>query len=434
MLEPIQRAFLTEVLDVQFAPPEVVQPQPLVQPAVTIPVEEVAPEVVLSETTTKACTAIATSGEKANYEGAEELNAKLLDAVKKCPALAEHFGAILGAPKSATVVFSTTAKDAFYSKTGDRDKGIPDNVIILPSTGKTPLDLLDGLIFETCNAEIQQSYDDLNKDLFARIRTPTEEKPPLTLLDYGKQKAEIESKAVLKDAQLLFAASDGGVEIAYQGQRNLLAMLKVCKERGGGTLADFDATLEDPVALAKALEDNKEELGKFLKDANDDEDIRKDILSAMASSPHNRNSGEGDKNSLNSDDLYAYELLETMTAPQIVTMIIFEINKISKLPTNVEKALRPLIQRRIGLYDVVKGDAVDRSARNAVVMEIIADLKAEIPALADADFTSFGFSEDMAKMARLRKENCKGANSGAFDEGAQKELQIKLEITAALQA
>ena len=230
------------------------------------------------------------------------------------------------------------------------------------------------------------------------------------------------------------AADSAAVEIAYQGQRNLLAMLKVCKERGGGTLADFDATLEDPVALAKALEDNKEELGKFLKDANDDEDIRKDILSAMASSPHNRNSGEGDKNSLNSDDLYAYELLETMTAPQIVTMIIFEINKISKLPTNVEKALRPLIQRRIGLYDVVKGDAVDRSARNAVVMEIIADLKAEIPALADADFTSFGFSEDMAKMARLRKENCKGANSGAFDEGAQKELQIKLEITAALQA
>lgn len=417
MLEPVQRAFLTDLIGVEFAPLEGGDP--------------VRPE--LTEETTKACTAIATSGKKANYGDAEVLDAKLLDAVEKCPALAKHFGDILGAPKSATVVFSATAKDAFYSKTGDRDKGIPDNVIILPSQGKTPLDLLDGLIFETCNAEIQQDYDDLNKDLFARIRAPSEDKPPLTLLDYGKQKAQIESKAVLKDAQLLFAASDSGVEIAYQGQRNLLAMLKVCKEQGGGTLEKFDETLDDPDALAKVLAENKEELGKFLKDADEDEEIRKAILGAMASSPHNRNSGPGDKNSLNSDDLYAYELLETMTAPQIVTMIIVEMKKSVELKAPVEKAIRPLIQRRIGLFDVVKGEAVDRSARNAVVQEIIADLKAEIPALEGADFASFGFTGDMAEMAKLRREACKSANGKAFDEAAEKEAETKRQIKLALQ-
>ena len=431
MLEPIQLAYLTDLTGVTFrtdtAP---IVPPPTEEPPQVV-VEQRAPIIELPENTEKARGAIDKSG-AGKYDDVEVLNEKILAALQKCPALSKHFGDILGAPKGAAVVFSATAKDAFYSKTGDRAKGVPDNVIILPSKGKTPLDLLDGLIFETCNAEIQQDYDDLNKDLFARLRAPTPEKPPLTLLDYGKQKAEIESKAVLKDAQLLFAAAESDVEIAYQGQRNLLAMLKVCKETGGGTLDDFDTILEDPVALKKCLDDHKEELGKFLGDADTDEDIRKAILSAMASSPHNRNAGEGDKNSLNSDDLYAYELLETMTAPQIITMILTEIGKTVQLTTEVQKALRPLIQSRIGAFDVMGGEAVDRSARNAVVFEIIDDLKEMIPALAEATFPSFGSSPAMANMAKLRQAKCKEANGEVFGEGAEKEKALKLQMKSLL--
>src|SRR5262249_4508306 len=147
---------------------------------------------------------------------------------------------------------SDTAKDAFYSKTGDRMKGVPDNCITLP-TNKSPLDLLDGLIFETCNAEIQMDYDALNRDLFDRLKAPTPEKPILTLQDYGKQKAQIESKAVLKDAQLLYAAKQSGVEVAYQGQRNLLAMLRTALESAGKTLDNYETILDDPEALKKCL-------------------------------------------------------------------------------------------------------------------------------------------------------------------------------------
>jgi hypothetical protein len=384
------------------------------------------PKEPLPQSTTDGCRAVATSGEKSGYVGAKELDGLLLEAVENCPSLARHLGNTLGGAKRATIVFSDTAKDAFYSKTGDRDKGVPDNVIILPKNGKTPLDLLDGLIFESCNAEIQSDYDDLTKDLFARIRTPTPEKPTLSLLEYGKQKAEIESKAVLKDAQLKFALRDSGVEISYQGQRNLLAMLRVCKETKGGTLEGFDAILDDPVALAKHLAENEDELGEFLKAADSDEEIKKAILSAMATSPHNRNSAKDDKNSLNSDDLYAYELLETLTVPMIVNMVVLEINKVAKLAGPKEKTLRQLIQARVGLYDVVAGDKIDRSARNAVVLRILDDLREFAPALAGCEFATFGFSSDMKAMATTLQSKSQGKNGELFEQGKlQEEMSRK---------
>src|SRR5262249_37614933 len=107
-----------------------------------------------------------------NYDRAGELNTRLEEALELCPPPAQHFGAILGNDKGAKIRFSDTAKDAFYSKTGDRSKGVPDNCITLPNKGKSPLDLLDGLIFETCNAEIQMDYDKLNRDLFDRLKAP----------------------------------------------------------------------------------------------------------------------------------------------------------------------------------------------------------------------------------------------------------------------
>jgi hypothetical protein len=123
----------------------------------------------------------------------------------------------------------------------------------------------------------------------------------------------------------------------------------------------------------------------------------------MASSPHNRNAGPADKNSLNSNDLYAYELLELMTAPQLVTMVIEEIKKHVALPEDTLKKLRPVIQRRVGSYDVSGGEAVDRSARNAVVLRILADLKQLNPALVDATFPTLGFNDAMRDMAEKRE-------------------------------
>ncbi len=380
-------------------PVQQVQPEPLRREEPSAPKEPVP----LPDLAVRALDAVSKVALGSQFAEAGKFNDLMRDAVSKCPELAAHIGNTLGDPMVATVRFSETAKDCFWSKTGDRLKGVPDRTVTMPSKEKTPIDLLDGLIFETCNVEIQPDYDTLNRDLFARLRTPTPENPPLTLCDYGMAKAKIESKAVLKHAQLLQKSRESGVELSHQSHRNLLAMLKTCKERSGGTVENYDSLLDDEEGIVSYLSENEEELGKFLGDADTDEKIRDAILNAMASSPHNRNAGPADKNSLNSNDLYAYDLLELMTAPQLVTMVVEEIKKHVALSNDVLKTLRQAIQRRVGSYDVSGGEAVDRSARNAVVLRVIADLKQFIPALAEATFPTLGFSDAMRDMAAKRE-------------------------------
>lgn len=404
-------------------PVQQVQPEPLARKEPPAPRERVP----LPDSTVGALDKLSKITLGSGFAEAGKFNDLMLDAVSKCPELATHVGKTLdpNLEQSVTVRFSETAKDCFWSKTGDKNSNppVPDRNITLPSKGRTPDDLIDGLIFETCNAEIQPDYDALNSDLFARLRKPTQEKPPLTLCDYGMAKAKIESKAVLKDAQLLQKAQESGIELAYQSNRNLLAMLRTCKEMSGGTVENYDTLLEDKKGIVIYLSENEKELSKFLSDANTDKEIRDGILNAMASSPHNRNASPTDKNSLNSNDLYAYELLETMTAPQLVTMVFEEIK--THVANDVLKDLRPIIQKRIGSYDVSGGEAVDRSARNAVVLRIIADLKKFIPALAGAEFPTLGFSDAMSSMAAKRE--------AALEPRLKAEIEIAEENLKALQ-
>jgi hypothetical protein len=67
-----------------------------------------------------------------------------------------------------------------------------------------------------------------------------------------------------------------------------------------------------------------------------------------------------------------------------------------------------------------------------VVLEIIAEIKALIPALKDAEFTSFGFTPAMRDMAKARTEACAKANPKAFEEGETKRIAAQTEMLALL--
>ena len=364
---------------------------------------------------------------KSGYTGAEALGRDMSNALDKCPALEKHMGEIFGVKGAPTLVFSDTAKDAFYNKTGDRQKGIPDNIIVLPK-GKPAPDLMDGLIFETCNAEIQKEYDTLNKDLTARLQNNSTQ-PALTAADYGNQKATIEAKAVLKDTQLKFAMLSDGVPPAYQGQRNLLAMLQTCRSMKGATLEDAEAIIEDPVRLAKCLEENKAELGEFLKQADTDPESRNAILAAMTASPHNRNAGPTDKNSLSTADLYAYEMLENTSSQLLANMVLKEVMPLIPKGKVEVAVLRKFVVDWINAYDFPSGEKIDRSARNKVFETIIAEFKRFVPA---ATFESFAATEAMQAMATTRSGLAQQGKPKVFEDGAKKEELYKRQLQAVL--
>lgn len=374
------------------------------------------------------------SAQQGGFPEAEAFAAMLGEALRDCPVLAEHLGRILGDPaKNVSIFFSDKAKDALFSKEGGGDA--PPNVIVLPKQGKSIVDLLDGLVFESCNAEIQDLFDTLDNDRNVSlrgtgVRNADPPSDPMPLQDYGRRKADVEAGTTIKHVQLVYAAAKAGVPMAYQGKRNTLAMLQTMLEMGDGGLQNYQEVLESEELLDDVLREHDLALGEFLGSLDSNPQARQAVLDKMASTPHNRNATEpGDSGQLCTSALYAFEATEvTLRAPQITGMVLSELNK-GGIPKQMLSQLRLPIQKLIQICDlgVLNGEPedakVDRRPRNATILQIVNTLKQYWPNL---DFACLNFTEEMAEVATARLEDSKRENAARWEKA-----DVELSFTEA---
>lgn len=308
-----------------------------------------------------------------------------------CPQVAAHLNRILTAG-GTSIRFSPNATDAYYTPLSMAEHGVPKNTIILPKNGKAPVDLIDAMIFESCNAEIQPAYDALNRRMFDSL-----DRAPVQSRAYGREKAGIEAGATLKDAQLLCEMRDKDVEVAEQGNRNLLAMLMICRELSGGEPIDFATIAADGQALEETLHANHGELRLFLEEMNTDEEKRRAFFEHMATSPHNRNAeNDWDVGRLPSEDRYAYELIQTLTPKQTTSVVMGQIRRLPGSDALPLAQIEDVVARRIGT------GGFGPEMRVTLVLQIIEDLKTLYPELAAAEFPTLACNEGMRRMAEAQ--------------------------------
>ncbi len=270
----------------------------------------------------------------------------------------------------------------------------PDT-IVMPKTGeksKSPGDLVDGLLFETCNAEVNPEYDLLSNEFNTKRRSDD----PMTAMEYGRKKAEVEAKATLKQAQLLADARKNGVVLSNQGNRNLLAMLKSYRQSKGEELADYETLRDDPERLEAAITENLNELAEFLESVDSDTSgLKESLFETIATSRHKPQSEEfpdGTRFALTTAKLYAYEQLEAITKGAFTGLIEKDIKKAGNDTQVNIKDVKNFLNQRLAPFE---GDKAKMMARSRVVNE----LKKLFPALASQDFPSIGITTDMTEVA-----------------------------------
>jgi len=204
------------------------------------------------------------------------------------PQLKEHFETIFAGGK-IKISFTTDPGDA----------RIVGDTIVLPLVAKNgqpraAKDIVDALIFESCNAdpEVQEKNAELDEEFSSKRN--------MTLEEYGIKKAGIEAKrTVLKAAKFAKKLQDGGIEIAEQGNRNIQAIL------------DLDPHFFDENATPDEAQ----------------------LLTLMAGTPHQHGvTDPTDPQQLNSGDMYHYEKVVALGNVTMTGIIIAAItNKTSDI-------------------------------------------------------------------------------------------------------
>ena len=231
-------------------------------------------------------------------------------------------------------------------------------------------------------------------------------------------KLAIEAKTILKDAQLKFAMQTDGASPAYQGQRNMFAMLESAMKLKGTPIADAKAIMDDPERLAAYVKTNEKVLGEFLRAADTDPEVFSAMLDTMAATPHKANTAPGDTQGLKTAELYAYEMLEKTSAQLIANMIIKDIAKAVDIGGIKIADLRKCILDWLRLYDVKVNDKMDSAARNQVIAKIMAEVKRIAP---QAAFENFTTTDEMDAMAAERYRQTREGNPEKFEEGDLKQ-------------
>jgi hypothetical protein len=217
---------------------------------------------------------ITEQGKKEGYGKAQEFGSLLKDTEELCPVVAQHLAEIMnkkqivmkGYPRkpfeqSLTFVFTdkvsaplfdgATARIALPIHKKDSD----------PKEPADPLDLVDGLIFETCNMEMLQTFDTLSKEKIKSLTPPKGEvapENPVSLKQYGRDKSDGEAKSTIKDCELKLEMLKSGAPLAKQGKRNIASLF--------GTLM---AQRNSPVASLEDIIESEEEVNKLLTDRRD---------------------------------------------------------------------------------------------------------------------------------------------------------------------
>lgn len=171
----------------------------------------------------------------------EEFFGRLSDALTAVPEIQEHFEKVFKS-KGCKIKFDPNSTDAYFS----------DKTIVLPTKmrngeNRDADDLIDALIFESCNADVKEDYEELDKRFTA--------KRDLTLGEYGVLKAGIEAtKVTLRAARMSFAMQKRGLSIAQQGQANLSAIQEIDgRFFESGPSAPSEAAKREKLLLQKML-------------------------------------------------------------------------------------------------------------------------------------------------------------------------------------
>lgn len=305
---------------------------------------------------------------------ATELCGYIQDALEN-PVIFNHFNEIFSPDRQPpiNIIFDSTTHTAFYNN--------ETKSIVLPTTG-APHDLLDALIFESCNAEVSHEFTKLAGAFYKSWPSTStmKTKPgqtqvlPMPLPEYGRQMVAIESKSVFKHAQLAFALNQSGFALTEQANRNLISVLHIYL-RAHNDLVDSTILKKSYAEQARYIKNNVDNLEKCFEERNKQQTFNRLVVST-ANSPHNRNADPSDRLHLNSADLYAYEKLESFNPGAISAAILIELGKTLTLEPSEVIELQRTFAKWMRTYDSVE----PKGMRVGVILDIIDRIAQEIDA------------------------------------------------------
>lgn len=297
----------------------------------------------------------------------QALHAHLKQALEN-PMIFDHFSQILSPDRQPliNIVFDSKKASAFY----DTDK----KSIILPTIG-TPTDLLDALMFESCNAEFSNEYKTLRDAFYKSWPSTSTAKishPPMPLEEFGRQMVTIESKSVFKHAQLAYALSQSGFELTEQANRNLISVLNIYLQARGQSVDDT-ILQKSWTKQSEYLARHRDDLYACFEKRRGGQKLFNQLVLATVNSPHNRNADPSSRMYLNSADLYAYEKLDTFNPGAVAAAMIIELGKWITLDPVEIQDLQKNIAQWIRVYDKMTPPGM----RVGMIIDII-DLFAQV--------------------------------------------------------
>lgn len=386
-------------------------------------------------------------GKQQNYGKAEEFGALLDQTEKMCPVVAQHLAEIMAKkhvvmkgyprkPFEQTLSFVFTDKveaPAFDSSTARialpiHKKGSD------PKEPADPLDLVDGLIFETCNMEMVQTFDALSKDRIKSLTPPSGEvapEAPVPLKTYGRDKSDGEAKSTLKDCELKLEMLKSGAPLARQGKRNIASVFGTLMASRGKPVDGLDAIIEDDEALNKLVTERKDEIAEcfaLLKAGGIPLDA---VCGLMARTRHKKTAKDDETGSLPTEEMYQYEEIEEQ--PQrLAGLALTGDLKAAGIEPDKLKALGPMLQELIAKFEPVAHrdypDANTKVARIKYLAQVQALLKEKTGV---AKFPGLDFSPAMLELAdkRIASENAKNPGYWGVNDGVSK---FDTDVQAAL--
>jgi hypothetical protein len=348
--------------------------------------------------------------EKANesgYSHAEQLGSLVKTGTEKCPALNSQFEQTFG-EKKANLAFSAKVKNAEYD--------LKSNTIYLPFN-KEPNDLLDGIIFETCNVGMQQEFEKLNKQRSETLKVekgkfaPTN---PISLRDFSRTKSDIEAMSTLKDCQIKTAMVTSGVPIALQGKKNIASVYRDLKKVNGETIPDFDELLKDEKALDQLIEKNQSEIKELFQKAEHDPATKKALYDLMASTPHKSNVEPHDTGNLKTQEMYAFETISSeANTSNFANILLGDLQKQTVLSEKQMKDLSSAMKNLVREFELPYNDNIKHFGKPTDEEHLcrVAMLAKAIKLLRDKfgqiSFPGMDITDDMEKLANVRMEKSK---------------------------
>ena len=326
--------------------------------------------------TGKTIESVAEGMDKLERKTQEEFVRQLQGALQVGP-VQEHLSTLLGG-KDFKIKFDPDATEAY----------LQDSTIILPTADgkggkpRSPADLLDALIFESCNVDMAEHRKKLDFEF---------DKSGDDLTKYGKDKAGLEaSLTVLRSSKMVYQMTLQDCEIAQQGGDNIKA------------IRELDPTYFEEVVGKGAIDENGEQVDHSEREAR----LVKLLQAKVSETKHQKALDPENKEDvrnpqwLKSGELYHYEKVKSLGAVAMARLILSAVSKAgSTFGWNNKELFQGWLHTHAALY--IK----NRDLQPLLFCKLLEAAKQGVP---DADFSGLAFNSDMLRCALANGDGVAG--------------------------